>query len=380
MGLGPPSATKPMPVEIDDPEDLHNATVRKIIRTGPKFRVGKRTFVIGHGVLSPAWQALTFKPISLTDAQNIVSQAEAGGLTTAKQRVLASTIARMPATATTDAIRAWIADELLNGELWAILHNATVEKGKADPAVYAAVNGTFGTKIDFVFLAQWEGGQYLHGYVPFSKGTVAGGSGVTIATGFDIGQKSAGEITSLKFGDKVEPKLMPFSALKLTGKTRAQVIATIVALKAPVPIVTKTEADTIDRIVHSDIVEGAVSSWNKDRKTGVPSFAQLPEPWQTVLCSRFFHQGKYSAGKGPMKKFWASATAGDWEQAITDLTNYPVSQPWYKARVRKEAQHLRVQLPPPVVQPPKPAAKPGAKPGVKATPKPAAAKPAAGKH
>lgn len=60
----------------------------------------------------------------------------------------------------------------------------------------------FATKINFDKLADFEGGQQLHGYIPghtlgvnHDGDRVAGKSGVTIATGFDIGQWSVSDLS-----------------------------------------------------------------------------------------------------------------------------------------------------------------------------------------
>jgi Bacterial toxin homologue of phage lysozyme, C-term len=50
-------------------------------------------------------------------------------------------------------------------------------------------------RIDFDLISELEGGQRLEGYVPLDKqGRPSLNSGVTIATGFDIGQRSPLEI------------------------------------------------------------------------------------------------------------------------------------------------------------------------------------------
>jgi hypothetical protein len=142
------------------------------------------------------------------------------------------------------------------------------------------------------------------------------------------------------------------------------VITTIANLNAPVPVVTKAEADLLDKLVHGEHLEAASAAWNGARKAGVPAFRELPEPWQTVLFSRFFHQGKGANHTTVIKTFWEAATAGKWQDAVTALRNYPVTPDWYKSRVTKEADHLATKLPPPVTPAVKPPVTPGAKPPV----------------
>jgi hypothetical protein len=73
---------------------------------------------------------------------------------------------------------------------------------KPNAKVMAVVNTELATKINFDKLADFEGGQQLQGYIPgHTLGVkndgdkVAGKSGVTIATGFDIGQWSISDLS-----------------------------------------------------------------------------------------------------------------------------------------------------------------------------------------
>src|SRR6478752_4711051 len=51
----------------------------------------------------------------------------------------------------------------------------------------------------------------------------------------------------------------------------------------PIPVLTKTEADDVDRVVHREYLLSARDTFNARRRTGVPSFQDLPTNWQTVL-------------------------------------------------------------------------------------------------
>jgi hypothetical protein len=235
--------------------------------------------------------------------------------------------------------------------------------GKTDPSVYARLNGANGTNVNFAYLARWEGNQYLRGYVPFVDGVTAGRSGMTVATGFDVGQIAETELASYDLPAEAGMKLAPYAGLRFTGKTRAQVAA-IVVKRGPVPILTKAEADAADLVVHGKHLTAAIISWNGRRKSGVPAFRELPGPWQTALFSRTFHQGPGMPDSAVAQPFYSAATEGKWTEAVTALQNYNVSQDWYKLRVGQEAAYMRTQMPPPVAPPPGTTAapKPGAPP------------------
>jgi hypothetical protein len=241
-----------------------------------------------------------------------------------------------------------LAEALVSGRAWMFeTSRRPPVAGKAAPAVYARLNTAAGTAVDFAYLSRWEGGQYLRGYVPFSAGVVAGASGMTIATGFDVGQRSEAELAAMDLPPEVVPKLAPYAGLRFTHKTRAQVAA-IVPKRGPIPVLTKTEADEVDRVVHGEYLDAAIAAWNRRRKPGVPAFRDLPSNWQTVLFSRTFHQGTGMPTTAVAQPFYTAATEGRWADAVTALRNYAVTPAWYRTRVGQEANLLGTALPPPV--------------------------------
>jgi hypothetical protein len=214
--------------------------------------------------------------------------------------------------------------------------------------------------VDFAYLSRWEGGQYLRGYVPLDiVDVVQGGSGMTIATGFDIGQKDLVAFDTLLASSGVgEPALAamrPYVGLRFKGLKRSAVEA-IVSTTGPVPVLTKAAADIVDAAVHGEHLAAAIRNWTADRKAGVPAFGGLPVPWQTVIFSRHFHQGAGMPKTAVAKPFWAAATAGNWTVAVTALRAYAVTPAWYIKRVGAEATHLETELPAAVVAPAKDAA------------------------
>src|SRR5665213_2604813 len=68
--------------------------------------------------------------------------------------------------------------------------------------------------IDWNFIAKQEGRAILHGYVPQRDGQAIGASGVTIASGFDLGQHDADELSNLNLSDDLIQKLTPYLGLR----------------------------------------------------------------------------------------------------------------------------------------------------------------------
>ncbi len=81
------------------------------------------------------------------------------------------------------------------------------------------INTYLKTDIDFAEYSKWEGGQHLHGYIPWYPGDVNNISGVTIGTGNDLG---AASLTDLERFSRLKPappglieKIRPYIGLKM---------------------------------------------------------------------------------------------------------------------------------------------------------------------
>jgi hypothetical protein len=95
-------------------------------------------------------------------------------------------------------------------------------------------------KIDYKFISEREGGSKTTGYVP---ATDVSKSGVTIATGFDLGQRSEADLRKLGITAALINKLKPY----LGKKTKE---AADLLKKKPLAI-TAAEAKSIDKAVKS---------------------------------------------------------------------------------------------------------------------------------
>lgn len=65
--------------------------------------------------------------------------------------------------------------------------------------------------IDYKFISDLEGGSEIFGYVPAAD---VSKSGVTIATGFDLGQREESDLKSLKLDSTLVKKLKPYLGAK----------------------------------------------------------------------------------------------------------------------------------------------------------------------
>ena len=217
---------------------------------------------------------------------------------------------------------------------------------KTDPQVYIDINTTLGTKILFDKLSQYEGGQYLVGYIPHSSKTkiVIDNSGMTIATGFDLGQYDLKTLQSWGFSEDLQSRLKAFLGHPFKGQTVKEVQLWQLHQGAPTPTITTPEANQIDTATHTSILKTTIANWNSAVKAkSVPQFVGLPAAWQTVLFSRTFQEGGGMPHKKMSKPFYDAARKGLWKEAAALLKD---GSDKYKERLSAEAALLLSDLPP----------------------------------
>jgi hypothetical protein len=168
------------------------------------------------------------------------------------------------------------------------------------------------TKIDLKFLDDQEGGQYLHGYVP-----ELGKSGVTIATGFDLGQHREYDLAvSYKLPPALLIKLMPYLGMK--GEQ-----ANLFLIERPLEI-SKQEADLIDRNIMDWFCARLMSNYDKSmyRRECPPTirkFVDLPPGVQTAMYSLVFNMG-VNTKKYP--RAWHFFNKNWWEWLYKEFYNF----------------------------------------------------------
>ena len=177
--------------------------------------------------------------------------------------------------------------------------------------------------IDYKFLSNLEGGSKTTGYVPAAA---VSKSGVTIATGFDLGQRNENDLKSLKLNTVLITKLKPYLGSKA---------ATAQALLKKSPLmITSIQASAIDKAVKSDHVSKLKLKYNSvagNKK----KFIDIPHQAQTVITSVSFQYGIGLNTRAP--KFWKAVTTQDWAEAIKLLKAFGDA---YPTRRKKEATLL----------------------------------------
>ena len=181
--------------------------------------------------------------------------------------------------------------------------------------------------IDFDFLARLEGGQQLTAYVPAPEESQ---SGVTIATGFDLGARNQGDLQRLGLDTSLIEKLSPYLGLK-----KQEAVKALTAIPLSILAV---EAKAIDQAVKSESLNWLEGQYNAAIASGKTAFAQLPTGVRTVIASVSFQYGDLPS---QTPTFWKYVTAQDWGKAIAELRNFGDS---YPSRRNQEADLLARSL------------------------------------
>jgi len=253
------------------------------------------------------------------------------------------------------------AENLLSGAMWCLnvypqymecpgIASQLHGDHKLPETKMAAINAACGTNVDVHFIWQQEGAQWLRGYCVLQGAdhlNVAI-SGLTIATGCDFGSKGEREMVALGYSDPQAPvmvKLRPYFNLKFIDKIlhapkngksytdwNGSRISQEIALRGPIPVLTKDEADDLDLKSFISQIKTVRNFWNSHRPQvphGAPAhhapahtaplhhaappappggpapaantppppppklkpFSQLTPAWQTVLADWVFQHG-----------------------------------------------------------------------------------------
>lgn len=184
------------------------------------------------------------------------------------------------------------------------------------------------TEIDWNFLSRLEGGRCLNGYVP-----AAGASGVTIATGIDLGTRAAPDLAALGLPEHLQAKLSPY-----LGKRGDAARAAL----AHMPLeVTEGDAALLDEAVGRRLLGRFARKYDRAIARNVPRFGALPGPVRTTIASVVWQYGPSldrPARQGGTPRFWACITRQDWGAAEVELRAFGDA---YPTRRGAEADLLR---------------------------------------
>ncbi len=183
-------------------------------------------------------------------------------------------------------------------------------------------------KINWGFLSSKEGFS-LRGYIPRNKeGKILGRSGVTIATGIDLGQQSPWQIQQLKISKELKEKLIPYA-----NKIKTE--AAEFLLKNPLMISTH-EAITLDNAMKEREIKTFALRFQAI--TG-KRFEDLPAQAQTAIASIVWNLGINLHLEYPT--LWGYIKNLDWKGLSKFLDEFPSKQPELENRRRAEAQLLK---------------------------------------
>lgn len=179
--------------------------------------------------------------------------------------------------------------------------------------------------IDFNFIAKNEGECELTGYVPDAKRSQ---SGVTVATGFDLGARNEQDLARLGIKKNLIGKLKPYLGVKgLQAKT--------LVTRNPLNI-SQTDCLAIDIAVKTHFKEQMKVRYDSAANRGPLSFRQLPKEAATVLMSVAFQYGLNLRSATP--SFWSQMVEQRWSDAVQNLENFGDR---YSSRRKREANLLK---------------------------------------
>jgi hypothetical protein len=188
--------------------------------------------------------------------------------------------------------------------------------------------------IDLPFLRSLEAFA-LAGYVPMRDGVPIGKSGVTVATGIDLGQMNAAEIDRLAIPALLKANLKPYAGL--TGIFAARIIAS-----APFTL-SQDDADALDRAMFGPHLARLRGEYDAVvlpiQHDGHPlGFDDIGTGPQTVL---FSVQWQYGDLPSRCPRFWRLACTQEWDAVAAELRAFGDA---YPTRRHKEADYLERAL------------------------------------
>ena len=177
------------------------------------------------------------------------------------------------------------------------------------------------TNINWDFISSLEGKGVKTGYVPSEN------SGVTIATGFDLKEKTP-EFLINELGVSEETTGFLSQFMGMSGAEAEEV--------APNLKLSDTQVQEIDKASHSWYTNQVIATYNKHNP--VKPFEELTQAQQTVLVSVGFQHGtSFTRTDGSDMNYIKQAASGDWDGALSNLRNFGDEFP---TRRNKEADLL----------------------------------------
>jgi GH24 family phage-related lysozyme (muramidase) len=176
--------------------------------------------------------------------------------------------------------------------------------------------------IDWNFISAREGRQQTTAYVPTNTKThnVIMRSGVTIATGFDIGQWNVHDLKSLGLPSDIVTLFTPYAS-PLRGAAAAAKLKADQAAGHPLTI-SQAQANLIDAAVKRYFERQFQRSYDRGARAQgkIALFGSLPSAIQTAIASFMFQFGpgigSHRYAQTPQYKFYQMITEQNWQGAI----------------------------------------------------------------
>jgi GH24 family phage-related lysozyme (muramidase) len=189
-------------------------------------------------------------------------------------------------------------------------------------------------------LARFEGRAIARGYIPCTRGTYygtgpdkgepLGASGVTIATGVDLGQQTRKGLESMGISLEILEILEPYIGLQ--KKTAIEKLR-----KDPLTL-TAAQVEEIDTAVHERYINETADLFGRG------GFEKAPKQVQAAAVSLHYQFGTLSREASPaLAKAWELMRQGAYKAAagaLRDLSGWSKSHQTYMSRRRAEAALL----------------------------------------
>jgi hypothetical protein len=184
--------------------------------------------------------------------------------------------------------------------------------------------------VDIEYISKEEGDNVLDGYTlppeQFSK------SGVTVATGVDLGARNLNDLKGLD--SKIIEKLKPYLGLK--GKNAKKQLD-LIPLK-----LSEKESNTLNKFIQKKILTKLKTKWNNDSKI---KFNKLSTEQATVLASVAFQYGSsFKRTDGTQMNFYKLALNNDWQGVYDELMDFKDKSESVNKRHKRAAKILKKYL------------------------------------
>lgn len=214
-----------------------------------------------------------------------------------------------------DVMKGSVLDQETDNEFNFLNIFSNVFGSKAEAAEITLANRNEFSNVNFDFIKEREGFE-LQGYVPDVENSK---SGVTIASGFDLGSKNKNDLIGLPV--EIVEILEPY--LGLRGKDADKISKKLE--------ITEEQANIINEFAKRKSLTKLKKDWKE--ATG-ESFDNLSEEQATVVASVAFQYGDLET---QTPNFWKYVTSNEWKNAYRELMNFGDR---YSPRRKEEAKLL----------------------------------------